>query len=103
MEKTQVDNIDMPWTNEKTGIWINIFPIDVAFDHKYIAYMEYGQKEYQDIVDFDGYLEVPFAGEKFIIVRGYDHLMRSKYGDYMKMPPESKRISNHTLVSYYFV
>lgn len=179
MEKTRVDNIVMPWTNEKTGIWIDIFPIDGAFDHKYImkiqfkistllwyvcccarasfspmsiypqkekkiklllkkillnnaifnvhaltkvyiafckyvkwgstkhvanlAYMGYGQKEYQDIVDFDGYIEVPFAGENFIIVRGYDHLMRSKYGDYMKMPPESKRISNHALVSYYFV
>ncbi len=32
-----------------------------------------------------------FEGKMFSIPRGYDAVLRTKYGDYMKLPPEEKR------------
>lgn len=36
-----------------------------------------------------------FVNEYFTIPKNYDNLLKQHYGDYLKLPPESKRISNH--------
>lgn len=66
------------------------------------SYLRYGMKEYQDICDFQSTILVPFENDMFCVCNGYDHLMRTKYGDYMEMPPIEKQKSNHALCSYYW-
>ena len=38
----------------------------------------------------------------FFLFYGYGSLMKRKYGDYMILPPEEKRVSNHSLHSFYW-
>ena len=178
MEKTHVINIKLPWANQPTGVWIDIFPLDGAPDdeikcekllkklrrywkrtcysrsakssistakgfpekaklivkkifyndsfisnekivNKYIeeaskvkwdetghfwncSYLRYGMKEYQEMSDYTSTNLVPFEEQAFCVCNGYDHLMRVKYGDYMMLPPEKSRKSNHALCSYFW-
>lgn len=44
---------------------------------------------------FDELEEVPFEKKKYMITKMYDHFLRKQYGDYMKLPPENKRIWTH--------
>lgn len=50
---------------------------------------------------FDRFIESEFEGKKYKIPVGYDEWLRTFYGDYMKLPPEEKRISTHKYVAYY--
>lgn len=43
--------------------------------------------------------KVPFEGCEFLSYEKYDNLLRFGYGDYMKLPPEDKRIC-HPIVAY---
>lgn len=40
---------------------------------------------------FQNLIEVTFEGETFLGSREYDQYLKIKYGDYMKLPPESQR------------
>lgn len=178
MEKTLVVNEKLPWSNQPTGVWIDIFPLDGAPDDKeacekqlkalrrfwkrtcytrsaksslstasgisekaklivkkliyndafisnekivnqYIeeaskvkwdetghfwncSYLRYGMKEYQEMSDYTSTVLVPFEEHVFCVCNGYDHLMHVKYGDYMKLPPEKSRKSNHALCSHFW-
>ncbi len=44
---------------------------------------------------FEKYIECDFEGEKFSCFANYDEILTQIYGDYMQLPPEEKRISNH--------
>ncbi len=50
---------------------------------------------------YSGYVELEFEGRKFMAMSGYDKFLREIYGDYMKLPPENKRVSNHNVIAYY--
>ncbi|MBR4389306.1 MAG: LicD family protein [Prevotella sp.] len=178
MEKTSAVNVKMPWANQPTGVWIDIFPLDGAPDDEKecellleklrwhwrkscyartaksplsarkggadklktcvkklvyndwfitpqrvishynqtaskipwratghfwnCSYLRYGMKEYQEMSDYTSTVLVPFEDAMFRVCNGYDHFMRTKYGDYMQLPPEDKRKSNHALCSYYW-
>lgn len=42
---------------------------------------------------------IEFEGKYYSAPREYDKILKAKYGDYMKLPPETEQISNHeTLV-----
>lgn len=43
---------------------------------------------------------VPFEGEKFPIMNGYDEYLKSLYGNYMKRPEQERNPDHHT--SYYW-
>ena len=49
---------------------------------------------------FASFIEVEFEGKKYKAPIGYDEWLRSFYGDYMKLPPEEKRVSHHSFVAY---
>jgi lipopolysaccharide cholinephosphotransferase len=40
-------------------------------------------------------IEVPFEGINARIPKDYDTYLKCLYGDYMKLPPEEKRIGHH--------
>ena len=178
MERTRVENNRLPWANQPTGVWIDIFPLDGAPDDEdksfqmlkelrkqwkrscymraakssfalaggiteklkllikkiiyndfmispthvvgsYIkkaskitwgetghfwncSYLRYGMKEYQQMEDYASTIMIPFEDASFCVCNGYDHLMKTKYGDYMQLPLEEQRKSNHALYTYYW-
>ena len=70
------------------------------YDNRYVASLESGTTEarkeiylYSDLGD--GILW-EFNGEKFRIPTNYDKVLRQYYGDYMQLPPEDQRVSNHS-------
>ena len=67
-----------------------------------VSFLEYKMKEYQEVQDFMSTILVPFEDGMFCVCNGYDHLMRSKYGDYMQLPPEEERTLKHGGSKYYW-
>lgn len=47
------------------------------------------KKDLEDTIYHD------FEGYQVRIPQNYDSLLRRQYGDYMKLPPEEKRIGHH--------
>ena len=45
-------------------------------------------------------IKVQFEGELFTAPKCYDEILTLFYGDYMKLPPEEKRISHHSFHAY---
>ena len=45
---------------------------------------------------FEPCIQVKFEKEEFSVPIGYDEILSSYYGDYMKLPSEDKRISTHS-------
>lgn len=43
----------------------------------------------------DHYVELPFEGKAFMCFADWDEHLRYKFGDYMKLPPESERTWKH--------
>lgn len=50
---------------------------------------------------FDSYVDVPFEGNEFKAMAGYDAYLKSCYGDYMKLPPKEKQVSHHAFKAYW--
>ena len=49
---------------------------------------------------FNRIIPVEFEGHIFYAPIGYDNILTQLYGDYMKLPPEENRKSNHSSESY---
>lgn len=50
---------------------------------------------------FDECIDVDFENLKTKVLKMYDQFLRSRYGDYMKFPPESERVPKHNYKAYY--
>ena len=50
---------------------------------------------------FTEFVLLPFEGREFKAIADYDTYLSSIYGEYMKLPPEEKRVSHHTFKAYY--
>ena len=50
---------------------------------------------------FREFIEVQFEGKSFPAPIGYDLWLKAFYGDYMKLPPVEKRVSQHEFEAYY--
>lgn len=55
----------------------------------------YLEKEHMNISVFRRYIKLPFENKQYYAIADYDSYLRKHYGDYMKMPPENQRVSNH--------
>jgi len=62
----------------------------------------YGLKELISREVYEGFIEVPFEDRMFSAIAHYHDFLSSIYGDYMKLPPEDKRHSPHTLKGIYW-
>ena len=49
---------------------------------------------------YESYVKHKFEDSEFYITEYYDEVLRSEYGDYMKLPPVEKRIMHHDYVAY---
>ena len=68
-----------------------------------LAFMSYGIRERHRIAVLEERQLVPFEGEHFYIMSGFDEALREKYGDYMKLPPMEKRVRAHSSNKYYWI
>jgi len=64
---------------------------------KYIANLSgrYGRREIVKQEYFTEGVKVPFEDTSLYIPAGYDDYLRTVYGDYMKLPPKGKQVTNH--------
>ena len=46
---------------------------------------------------FENYIDAEFEGKKFMVIKDYDFLLRSIYGDYMELPPVESRSPQHVV------
>ena len=49
---------------------------------------------------FSGIISREFEDEQFFIPSGYDEILHSIYGDYMKLPPPEKQVPHHIINTY---
>lgn len=61
----------------------------------------YGMGEWQPKKNMGSYILHKFEDTEFYVMSGYDDNLHSLYGDYMKLPPENKRVS-HDYNKYYW-
>lgn len=50
--------------------------------------------------DYQSTTEVIFEGHTFLAPKNPDRVLKTHFGDYMKLPPENERIIKHTLICY---
>lgn len=50
---------------------------------------------------FDDVVEMDFEGRTFFAPKGYREFLTDSFGDYMKLPPEDKRVSNHCFEAWW--
>ncbi|MCX4363615.1 MAG: LicD family protein, partial [Clostridia bacterium] len=60
----------------------------------------YREKEILEKSVFTDLMKIPFENKEFYAVAKYDTYLSSIYGDYMKLPPEEKRVSHHSFKAY---
>ena len=61
----------------------------------------YRDKEILQSGVFNEYIEINFEDTKFMIIKEYNQYLANIYGDYMKLPPEEKRMTHHTFKAYH--
>ena len=61
----------------------------------------YFEKEIMSKSYMKDFVLVDFEDEKYKAPIGYEDYLRKHYGDYMKLPPEDKRISNHDMNAFW--
>ena len=50
---------------------------------------------------FDSLVEHIFENEKFLVSSKYHSILKQRYGDYMKLPPDNQRIPHHSFTAYH--
>lgn len=68
-----------------------------------LAFLSYGMHERHCIDVLKERQLVPFEGEKFYIMSGFDEALREKYGNYMKLPPKEKQVRAHGSNKYFWL
>lgn len=66
----------------------------VGYASSYPALHKYMKKEWLEET-----IDVEFEGQRFIAPKDYHHILTNIYGDYMKLPPEDKRLP-HPMKAY---
>lgn len=77
-------------------------PYGLTNHYSQLAYSSYGMHEYHKISVLNKCVLHPFEDCFFYIMEGYDEALREKFGDYLTLPPEGKRLAKHYFVSYYW-
>ena len=69
---------------------------------KYVATIcgSYREREIAEKALYEEYEKIKFEDTEFFGLKKYDEYLSNIYGDYMKLPPEEKRISHHTFKAY---
>lgn len=82
--------------------------------HKIALRYKFEESEYVDNVVYSPYfakrhsqncyhkfVRMPFEKEQVSVAFGYDEILSTIYGDYMKLPPENQRVTHHNFKAYW--
>ena len=72
----------------------------VSADTQYVGNFMAESKMMCDKEVFSQFTTAEFEGRQYRIPAGYDTWLKAFYGDYMKLPPEEKRVSHHLFEAY---
>ncbi len=61
----------------------------------------YRSKEIFTADIFTDYIDIQFESGSFKAIKQYDKWLTHIYGDYMKLPPEKKRVTHHTFKAFW--
>lgn len=61
-----------------------------------------GSKEYFSIEDFYSTITLPFEDMSVRAISGYDGYLRTLYGNYMQLPPESERVPKQSYLKFFW-
>ena len=61
----------------------------------------YVEKEHMTSDVFKSYIDVPFEGRCYKAIAAFDAYLTKHYGNYMELPPEDKRVSNHEYKAFW--
>ncbi len=61
-----------------------------------------GISEFHSDEDINEYVKLSFEDTEFFVWKGYDKILRDTYGDYMTLPPESKRKPLQNYITFYW-
>lgn len=61
----------------------------------------YGKKERLKKTVFENSLDSEFEKKLYKVPIGYESYLKSLYGDFMKLPPEEKRVTHHSYLAYW--
>ncbi len=72
-------------------------------DSEYVAVIagRAGMGEIMKKADMDPAILTPFEDKEFYLMKNYHQYLTGLYGDYMKLPPESERVSRHEINVYW--
>jgi len=66
--------------------------------HKVNELCHYGEnKGIYEVTMFKDTIRVPFAGQNLCVPKEYDTFLRTRYGDYLELPPQEKQTPCHIL------
>ena len=61
----------------------------------------YRSREIMPASIYKEYTDILFEGKTFKAISKYDEYLKTVYGDYMKLPPEEKRVTHHNFKAYW--
>ena len=67
-----------------------------------LACLDDGVTNYQLTEDFKSVVPVPFEGETFCAMNGYERVLQTLYGDYMQLPPEDEQVLKGTFFHFFW-
>lgn len=85
---------------EQIDSFLAKYPYDNAL-YRGVITGRYAEKEFMDAKAFQDYVLLPFEGENFMAIAGYDAYLTKHYGNYMQLPPKEAQISNHKYIAYW--
>ena len=62
------------------------------------AHLAFSYRTVFDYSDFSDTIDMNFEDTVMKMPIGYDHYLRTEFGDYMQLPPEDKRITHNTAI-----
>lgn len=62
---------------------------------------KYKEREILPAAIYDSSIEMEFEGEAFAVAEGYDIYLKALYGNYMELPPEEQRTTDHNFKAFW--
>lgn len=87
----RLDKAMQTYPFESSPKWASLSNVRGMFEHKY-----------HSIETFKTCVEVDFEDLKALAMNGSDEMLRERNGDYMQLPPESKRIPKQSYIHFYW-
>lgn len=88
-------------TKTKNEIKEAMYKVMTQYQETELIYEQYGAMAGTHPIAIEcvkGYTDLKFEEEKFKVPIGYDQMLRTVYGDYMKFPPKSQRENRHQII-----